>query len=200
MNIKIIMFQIMKGVDFLHSKKILHRDLKPANILIDHVSLTTKLADFGLSRIYSFPIRPFTKEVLTLWYRAPELMLGFNNYSFDLDMWSVGCVFAEIFMGRPFIHGDSEIDQLFKIFQIFGTPNEETLPGYNTFPDYNKNFPMFTGTGLKKAFGDIKIDPIAMDLLEKILKLDPCKRITAKEALSHVNNKNFNFNFKFNFF
>jgi len=181
------MFQIIRGVDFLHSKKILHRDLKPANILIDHNTITTKIADFGLSRLYSFPIRPFTKEVLTLWYRAPELMLGFNNYSCDLDMWSVGCILAEIIVGKPFIQGDSEIDQLFKIFEIFGTPTEETLPGYSTFPDYNKNFPLFKGTGIKKAIGENKIDPLALDLLEKIMVLDPCKRITAKEALRHVN-------------
>ena len=118
-NIKLIMLQILRGVDFLHSKKILHRDLKPANILIDHVTLTTKLADFGLSRLYSFPVRPYTKEVLTLWYRAPELMLGFYNYSCDLDMWSVGCIFGEVVLGRPFIQGDSEIDQLFKIFEVY---------------------------------------------------------------------------------
>lgn len=186
------MFQIIRGVDFLHSKKILHRDLKPANILIDNESLVVKLADFGLSRLYSFPIRPLTKEVLTLWYRAPELMLGFYNYSCDLDMWSVGCIFAEIFLGRPFIHGDSEIDQLFKIFQIFGTPNEETLPGYSTFPDYNKNFPIFKGIGIRKAIGEKTMEPLAMDLLEKIMVLDPCKRLTAREALRHVNKIYFN--------
>ena len=180
------MFQIIRGVDFLHSKKILHRDLKPANILIDHLSLTTKLADFGLSRLYSFPVRPYTKEVLTLWYRAPELMLGFYNYSCDLDMWSVGCILAEVIVGKPFIQGDSEIDQLFKIFQIFGTPTEETLPGYNSFPDYNKNFPSFKGIGIKNSIGEDKMEPLAMDMLEKMMVMDPCKRITAKEALQHV--------------
>lgn len=184
-NLKLIMFQIIRGVDYLHSRKFLHRDLKPANILIDHVTLQTKIADFGLSRLYSFPVRPLTKEVLTLWYRAPELMLGFYNYSLDLDMWSVGCIFAEIVIGRPFIQGDSEIDQLFKIFNIFGTPTDETLPGYSSFADYNKNFPRFKGIGLKKYIGEDKMEPLGMDLLEKLLSIDPCKRIPAKEALNH---------------
>lgn len=185
-NIKLIMFQIIRGVDYLHSRKFLHRDLKPANILIDHITLNTKIADFGLSRLYSFPVRPLTKEVLTLWYRAPELMLGFFNYSLDLDMWSVGCIFAEIVIGRPLIQGDSEIDQIFKIFNIFGTPTDETLPGYSNFPDYNKNYPRFKGIGLKNYIGEDKMEPLAMDLLEKLLVIDPCKRITAKEALNHV--------------
>lgn len=179
------MLQILNGVDFLHSKKILHRDLKPANILIDNKTLSTKLADFGLSRIYSFPIRPFTKEVLTLWYRAPELMLGFNNYSFDLDMWSVGCIFCEIMLGKPLIHGDAEIDQLFRMFKIFGTPTDETLPGYTTFPDFNKNFPLYKPRGIRKELEQYKLDSQLVDLIEKLLVVDPCKRMTAKEAIKH---------------
>ena len=159
-NLKLILFQIIRGVDFLHSKKILHRDLKPANILIDPNTLTTKIADFGLSRLYSFPVRPYTKEVLTLWYRAPELMLGFNNYSCDLDMWSIGCIIAEVFLKSPIFMGDSEIDQLFRIFKVLGTPTEETLPGYSTFPDFNKNFPLWKGIGLRNFLGENKIEPL----------------------------------------
>merc|ERR1712151_641058 len=132
-----------------------------------------------------FPVRPLTKEVLTLWYRAPELMLGFYNYSLDLDMWSVGCIFAEIIIGKPFVQGDSEIDQLFKIFNVFGTPTEETMPGLSSFQDFNKNFPRFKGVGLRKYIGEDKLDPLGMDLLEKLLAMDPCKRIPAKEALNH---------------
>ena len=97
-----------------------------------------------------------------------------------------GRLFAEIFRKSPLFIGDSEIDQLFKIFKVYGTPTEETLPGYSTFPDFNQNFPIWKGIGLKNYIGENKIEPLALDLLEKIMVLDPCKRLTAKEALNHV--------------
>lgn len=189
-TIKLLIHQILLGTDYIHSKKIFHRDLKPQNILVCDRSLSCKLADFGLSRVFSIPIRPYTKEVLTLWYRAPELMLGLSQYGVGLDMWSIGCIFGELFCKVPFIKGDSEIDQIFKIFQIFGTPNDEVLPGFKFFPDYNKEFPIWKGIGLyeyliKKTSADL-IDTKAFDLLQKMLSIDPCKRISAKEALSHV--------------
>jgi serine/threonine protein kinase len=185
-TIKVIMAHILHAVNFLHSRKILHRDLKPHNILINEKTLQTKLADFGLSRVYTLPLRPYTREILTLWYRAPELMLGLNQYSVGLDMWSVGCILAELFLRKPLFQGDSEVDQLFKIFQVFGTPNDETLPMYSSFPECNIKFPQFEPTGLKGCLG-VKLEPLALDLLERMLILDPCKRITAKEALQHVN-------------
>ena len=187
-NIKRIMHQIFKATDFLHSKKILHRDLKPQNILVCENNILTKLADFGLSRVYTIPIRPYTREVLTLWYRAPELMLGLNQYSIGLDMWSIGCILAELFLKKPLFPGDSEIDQIYKIFRVLGTPNEQTLPMFKYFPDYNEQFPIWPYTGLKSYCDLGKImDPQALDLLEKLIVLDPCKRITSKEALQHVN-------------
>lgn len=188
-TIKTIMYQIIKATDFLHSHKILHRDLKPQNVLVTEGTLIAKLADFGLSRVYSIPIRPYTKEVLTLWYRSPEMMLGMSNYSTGLDIWSLGCMFGEFFMKRPMFMGDCEIDQLYKIMKVFGTFNENILPGYKSFPYFNKEFPFWKGTGLIKYISDnaiIPMEQIAFDLLEKMLKIDPVKRISCKDALNHV--------------
>ena len=186
--IKNTMYQILKSVDYLHSHKVLHRDIKPQNILIKDESLVVKLTDFGLSRIYSIPIRSYTKEVLTLWYRAPEMMLGIGNYGVGLDMWSLGCVFAEFFFKRPLFHGDSEIDQLYKIMQVFGTFNELSMPGYKVIPYFNKDLPYWKGVGLRYYVNKktvIPFDDIAFDLLEKMLDINPNKRITCKEALLH---------------
>ena len=183
--VKTVMFQILKGMEFLHSKKILHRDLKPQNVLIDS-DLKVKIADFGLSRTYSIPIRPYTKEVLTLWYRAPELILGTEYYSTGIDMWSIGCIFAELFLKKPLFQGDSEINQIYYIFRVLSSPNEESLPGYKTFPHYNVNFPYYeVGTGLAKALEGTVANEDAINLMTSMLLLNPAKRISCKEALKH---------------
>ena len=182
------MYQIIKATDFLHSHKILHRDLKPQNILVKEGNFLVKLADFGLSRVYSIPIRPYTREVLTLWYRAPEMMLGMCNYSTGLDIWSIGCMFGELFLKKPLFVGDSEIDQLFKIMQVFGTFNEDILPGYKSFPFYNQEFPFWKPKGLRNYLVEntqVLFDEQALDLIEKMLVIDPIKRISCREMISH---------------
>jgi serine/threonine protein kinase len=111
------LYQILKGIAYCHSHRILHRDLKLANLLIDRKGVL-KLADFGLARAFGVPIRTYTHEVVTLWYRAPEILLGQARYSTPVDMWSVGCIFAELVTKRPLFPGDCEIDELFRIFRL----------------------------------------------------------------------------------
>ena len=134
------MYQLVDGVAFCHSNGILHRDLKPQNLLIDtHGHL--KIADFGLARTFGVPTRAYTHEVVTLWYRAPEILLGITNYQMPIDVWSMGCIFAEMVNGAPLFPGDSEIDELFRIFRILGTPTTTTWPGVEKLVDYKPTFP-----------------------------------------------------------
>lgn len=116
MLVKSYLHQLLRGVEYCHAHRVLHRDLKPQNLLIDrHGHL--KLADFGLARAFGIPIRTYTHEVVTLWYRAPEILLGARHYSTPVDIWSVGCIFAEMVNHQALFPGDSEIDQLFRIFR-----------------------------------------------------------------------------------
>lgn len=184
--IKELISQLLLGMSFIHSRKILHRDLKPGNLLIQNG--VVKIADLGLSRMYSLPNRPYTKEVSTLWYRAPELLLGFDTYSTSLDMWSIGCIFGEMLIKEPMFPGTSEMEQLNVLFKTFGTFNNEMLPGVEFFPNYNANFKKFKGVGLRKFIlskTQFEVDENALDLLERMLQIDPTKRITCKEALLH---------------
>ncbi|XP_064975416.1 cell division control protein 2 homolog 1 isoform X3 [Musa acuminata AAA Group] len=139
--VKTYLYQILRGIAYCHSHRVLHRDLKPQNLLIDRQTNVLKLADFGLARAFGIPVRTFTHEVVTLWYRAPEILLGSRHYSTPVDVWSIGCIFAEMVNQRPLFPGDSEIDELFKIFRVLGTPNEETWPGVTSLPDFKSAFP-----------------------------------------------------------
>lgn len=183
--IKIVMFQIFAGCDYLHANKILHRDLKPQNILIREEDHKVKIADFGLSRTYTVPIKNYTKEILTLWYRSPELILGAEYYSTAIDIWSIGCIMAELFMKKPLFKGDSEIGQLFKIYEVLGTPNEKELPGFKTYPLFRKEFPYHPDNNLKNVLLKANIPKDGVDLICKMLMYDSTKRISCKDALKH---------------
>ena len=180
--VKSYLFQILIAINFCHSKRILHRDLKPQNLLIDKDGII-KVADFGLARSFGIPIKTLTHEILTLWYRAPEILLGQKEYSMPVDMWSIGLIFYEMAHRKPLFAGDCEIDQIFKIFQMFGTPNEKTWPGITKLPEFKLTFPQFKGKGLSAY--NRNIDNIGLDLLNKMIQIDPCKRISAKQALQH---------------
>lgn len=181
--VKQFTMQLLLGLHYCHAHRILHRDLKPQNLLIDAAG-NLKLADFGLARAFGIPLRTYTHEVVTLWYRAPEVLLGSRHYSTAIDMWSVGCIMAEMVMsGQPLFPGDSEIDQIFKIFKILGTPNESTWPGVSQLPDFKSTFPQWGGVDLAEAVHEI--DTTGADLLHSFLVYDSANRMSAKRAQIH---------------
>lgn len=201
--------------------------------------LLQKLADFGLARAFMIPVRAYTHEVVTLWYRAPEILLGQKTYSPAgeqmlmpllrvvamvppasaaaaagacrapciiiimlthplppsphcaciiapaVDMWSIGCIFAELVSKRPLWPGDSEIDELFRIFRTMGTPDAEVWPGVTELPDYKATFPKWPKRSVGRAIADCGLSPEGVDLLERMLAYEPSARITARDALSH---------------
>lgn len=146
----------------MHGEGIMHRDLKPDNILI-RKDKVLKVCDFGLARTFSLPISSLTHEVMTLWYRAPEILLDQEKYSPEVDIWSAGHVIITMLKGDALFKGDTEIDMLFSIFYALGTPTEEMWPGVTKLPFYNKEFPKWPPRSIKKKMP--LLDPDAEDLL-----------------------------------
>lgn len=181
--IKSFLYQLINGIHYCHSLCVLHRDLKPQNLLIDNTD-RLKLADFGLARGFGIPVRHYTHEVVTLWYRAPEVLLGARKYGCPVDMWSIGCIFAEMVRGTALFQGDSEIDQLHKIFQVLGTPKNEMWPGVEGLQYFSTVFPKWHPKHIRDTITK-GLDENGLDLLSKMLIYDPSERITAAHALQH---------------
>ena len=188
-QIKCILYQILCGIGYLHKCNIIHRDIKSANILLNNNG-EVKVGDFGLARIINPNpafAKQYTNRVVTLWYRAPELLLGDTKYGFGIDVWSIGCVFSELLTGIPLFDGMKEEEQIDKIFRKCGTPTEETWPGVTHLSKWKIMCPKVNYPNILREYykNNDKVDDVAFDLLNKMLSLDPKKRITVSEALKH---------------
>ncbi|CAH2045421.1 unnamed protein product, partial [Iphiclides podalirius] len=173
---------LLKGTRYMHAHYVMHRDLKPANLLINYEG-TLKIADLGLARLY-WPDggRPYSHQVATRWYRAPELLYGARFYSEKVDLWSVGCIIAEMITKQPLFAGESDIEQLAIVLQHLGTPTEDSWPGHSELPDYHKiTFPESSPTPWTELLPGV--EPEALDLIKSFVLYDANKRISAKEAL-----------------
>ncbi|KIM82969.1 hypothetical protein PILCRDRAFT_447116 [Piloderma croceum F 1598] len=180
-DIKSWMAMTFRGLEYCHRNFILHRDLKPNNLLVASDG-QLKLADFGLARDFADPGYKMTCQVITRWYRPPELLFGSRYYSAAVDIWSVGCIFAELMLRTPYLPGESDMDQLKTTFRALGTPTEEEWPGHTKLPDYVP-VGQFPKTPLRDLFTAASAD--TLNLLSKCLVYEPRKRIGAKEALNH---------------
>ena len=204
-EVKCLMQQLLSGVAYLHSNWVIHRDLKTSNILYTNKG-HLKICDFGLARQYGEPLKPYTQLVVTLWYRAPELLLGAKVYSTAVDVWSCGCIMAELLSKKPLFSGQTEISQLNTILKTIGTPTEASWPGLESLP----NFKLFSLHPVPKSgsmqrngepayaelrrkfpppgpsyFGRPTLSDSGFDLLRGLLELCPQKRLSAAEALRH---------------
>lgn len=180
-HIKNITMQTLLGLEFLHAHWVLHRDLKPNNLLLNGMG-RVKIADFGLARFFGSPNRVYTHQVVTRWYRAPELLYGARSYGVGIDIWSVGCIVAELLLRLPLFPGESDIDQLVKIYNVLGVPTAETWPGMTELPSYIVINPSVEqAIDLQNIFSAAGTD--LLDLLRAMFLFDPTKRCTTTQAL-----------------
>nr|XP_017205253.1 cyclin-dependent kinase 16 isoform X5 [Oryctolagus cuniculus] len=189
-NVKLFLFQLLRGLAYCHRQKVLHRDLKPQNLLINERG-ELKLADFGLARAKSIPTKTYSNEVVTLWYRPPDILLGSTDYSTQIDMWGVGCIFYEMATGRPLFPGSTVEEQLHFIFRILGTPTEETWPGIMSNEEFKTyNYPKYRAEALlshapRSPCPCGRLDSDGADLLTKLLQFEGRNRISAEDAMKH---------------
>uniref|UniRef100_A0A8B9GW36 cyclin-dependent kinase n=1 Tax=Astyanax mexicanus TaxID=7994 RepID=A0A8B9GW36_ASTMX len=180
----IFMFQLLRGLSYCHKRKILHRDLKPQNLLINEKG-ELKLADFGLARAKSVPTKTYSNEVVTLWYRPPDVLLGSTEYSTPIDMWGVGCILYEMATGRPMFPGSTVKEELHLVFRLMGSPSEETWPGITANEEFKSYmFPQYKAQALINHVP--RLDTEGIDLLSALLLYDTKKRISAEASLRHA--------------
>lgn len=183
-NIRLFLYQLLRGLKYCHDRRILHRDLKPQNILISSGG-ELKLADFGLARAKSVPTKTFTNEVVTLWYRPPDVLLGNIDYGTSIDMWGVGCIFFEMAAGFTLFTGTSPKKQIEGIFEIIGTPDVASWPNIKHDLDCcSLSLPTYPGRDLKSLAS--RLDEAGIDLLANFLRCNPRSRISAHDALAHT--------------
>lgn len=199
-QVKSYLYQLLRGVCWCHENHILHRDLKPQNLLLDDRLQHLKIADFGLARGFGVPVSSYSHEVVTLWYRAPDVLLGATNYNTAIDMWSVGCIMAEMYHGVPLFAGKDNEDQLRRIFKTLGTPSAEQWPhllalngdpltaplnidGTLRIPTMAAALPFHRPRPLSTIFP--MMEPAGLALLARLLDYRPSTRIFASDALAH---------------
>ncbi|EDO46881.1 predicted protein [Nematostella vectensis] len=180
-HVQFLVYQILRGLKYIHSAGVIHRDLKPSNIAVNE-DCELKILDFGLARMTDAEM---TGYVATRWYRAPEIMLNWMHYNQTVDIWSVGCIMAELLTSKTLFPGNDHIDQLTKIMQLVGKPSDDFLQKIDSESarNYIAQMPDYRKTPFDEYF--VGANPLAVDLLEKMLNLDTDHRITAVEALSH---------------
>ncbi|KAH3687325.1 hypothetical protein WICPIJ_001669 [Wickerhamomyces pijperi] len=180
-EIKVYLYQMLRGLEYLHSMNICHRDIKPQNLLVDHQNGILKMCDFGSAKILS-PSEQNVSYICSRYYRAPELIFGATNYTTKIDVWSTGCVFAELLIGQPLFPGESGIDQLVEIIKILGTPTKDDIVSMNhNYIDHK--FPLIKKIPLGKIFKSLTQD--VLDFLEQFLLFNPNNRISATDALAN---------------
>uniref|UniRef100_A0A673NHS6 Cyclin-dependent kinase 14 n=1 Tax=Sinocyclocheilus rhinocerous TaxID=307959 RepID=A0A673NHS6_9TELE len=193
-NVRLFLFQLLRGLSYIHQRYILHRDLKPQNLLISDTG-ELKLADFGLARAKSVPSHTYSNEVVTLWYRPPDVLLGSTDYSTCLDMWGVGCIFVEMIQGVAAFPGMKDIqDQLERIFLVLGTPSEETWPGVHSLPHFKPEslscvcvmlLALYSCVFISVCVGRLGYVDHAEELASRFLQCFPKNRLSAQAALHH---------------
>ncbi|KLP04849.1 related to galactosyltransferase associated protein kinase P58/GTA [Fusarium fujikuroi] len=185
-EVKRLLLQLTSGIAYLHDNWIIHRDLKTSNLLLSNRG-QLKIADFGMARYVGDPPPKLTQLVVTLWYRAPELLLGAKTYGAAVDMWSVGCIFGELITREPLLQGKNEVDQVSRIFELCGVPTEEIWPGFRRLPNARSlRLPKTqgaTGSVIRARFPGLTT--AGANLLGDLLSLDPERRPSASEMLQH---------------
>ncbi|AFP65660.1 cyclin-dependent kinase 2 (nucleomorph) [Chroomonas mesostigmatica CCMP1168] len=186
LSIRRVIRQLLLGIDILHKNGVVHRDLKPHNILVNNRNVY-KICDFGLARFFFIQNIPMSGNIVSLWYRAPELLLFEENLSgTSIDTWSIGCIFGELILDKILFQGKNEIDQLQKIFNVMGLPNSDIWINLHFLPfEKISNFKYQPFNRLKKVFQKTSIDSNGIDLLQRLLTFDPLKRISIRGAINH---------------